>query len=509
MVQLFLFLLMFGLGIPAKNDIDYETAHLDRRLTALRTSQKITIDGRLDEAAWMNAPVATDFVQNEPREGESSAEPTEVRVLYDSQNIYFAAYMHDSKAKNIVITDLKKDFLSDGGDSFEIVLDTFHDGRNGYIFTTNAAGAKADSQMIDDGREINTNWDGVWYVKTNIVDDGWIAEIAIPFKTFKFRESEAQTWGINFHRNLRSGIRNEDSFWAPLPRIYSIQRVSLAGTLEGLEAIKPGFNIRFKPYVSSSYGQNRITGTDKKSGDFGFDAKYGVTTGLTLDLTYNTDFSQVEADEQQINLTRFSLFFPEKREFFLENSGIFKFGIAGGGGNGNSSVNGRINQAPTDVFFFSRTIGISSTNDAVPILGGARLTGRAGSFELGALNMQQRQDGNSPAANFTVARIKRNIMSNSDIGVMMMNKEISDSGSFNRVIGTDANLRFGQYFSVNGYVAKSSSPGIKSDNNEGNLGGNYTDRKWALVGTYTYIEQNFINDMGYTPRRGVQRDQTT
>jgi hypothetical protein len=495
---------MLGLSGPNKNDVDYETAHLERRIKTVRISEKIEIDGKLDEAAWANAPIATDFLQSEPKEGEPSAELTEVRVLYDNQNIYFGAYLHDSKIKNIVVTDLKKDFSGDGGDTFEVVLDTFHDERNGYIFSTNAAGAKFDSQMINEGRENNSNWDGVWYVKTRTVDDGWIAEIAIPFRTLKFRQNEAQTWGINFHRNLRSGVRNEDSYWSPLPRIYNLNRVSLAGTLEGLEGIKPGSNIRLKPYVTSSYAQNKLTGVNRKEGDFGFDAKYGLTAGLTLDLTYNTDFAQVEADEQQINLTRFSLFFPEKREFFLENSGIFKFGATNnfGGGGG---LNGRINQPSNDVFFFSRNIGLSSTNEAVPILGGTRLTGRAGAFEVGLLNMQQREYKGSNATNFTVGRLKRNILANSDIGVMVMDKEVKDSARFNRVAGADANLRFGQFTTVNALVARSSSPGVNSDNMNANLGFQYLDRRWMAKGSYATIQDNFINEMGYNPRRGIQR----
>src|SRR5215510_12092217 len=361
-------MLILGLSGPNKNDIDYETAHLERRIEALKISEKITIDGKLDEAAWTKSPVAKDFLQSEPREGEPSAELTEVRVLYDNQNIYLGAYLHDSRVKDIVINDLKKDFSGDGADSFEIVLDTFHDERNGYIFGTNPGGAKADSQMINEGRENNSSWDGVWYVGTSMADDGWIAEIAIPFRTFKFREGETQTWGLNFHRNLRSGGRNEDSFWAPIPRIYNLNRVSLAGTLEELGGIKPGSNIRFKPYAISSYAQNKLRDISKGDADVGFDVKYGVTAGLTWDFTYNTDFAQVEADEQQINLTRISLFFPEKREFFLENSGIFKFGGADLGG----AAGGRSNSLPNDTFFFSRSIGIASDGNEVPILGGTR-----------------------------------------------------------------------------------------------------------------------------------------
>ena len=443
------------------SDINYETAHLERRLKATRTSETITIDGTLSETAWSDASVATNFSQSLPKEGQPAVEATDVRVLYDSENIYFGVYAHDSHSDRIIINELKKDFSTDPSDTVELVLDTFHDQRNGYLFWTNAAGARGDAQMINEGREVNANWDGVWYVKTRIIEDGWIAEIAIPFKALKFRETDIQTWGINFHRHLRSDGSNEDSYWSPVQRVYNIQRVSLAGTLEDLEGIKPGSNIRMKPYITSSFAQNGATGVRKGDGDFGFDAKYGISAGLTWDFTYNTDFSQVEADDQQINLTRFNLFFPEKREFFLENSGIFKFG----GADPNppqSPTSGRQNQVATDVLFFSRNIGLTSDGTAVPILGGTRLTGRAGSYELGFLNMQQREYGQSHATNFTVGRVKHNIFANSDVGVIVLNKELKDSPLYDRVLGTDANLRFGQYTTVNASLAKSSLPGITS-----------------------------------------------
>jgi hypothetical protein len=494
--------LLLSLQLAGSDGGNYEAVRVEKRLTAIRTSEPITIDGRLTEAAWTSAAVGSDFVQSEPKEGQPATEQTEVRVLHDSRNIYFGVRLHDSQARRVVIGDLKKDFSGENGDNFEIVLDTFHDRRNGYVFWTNAAGAKGDSQMVNEGRENNANWDAVWYVKTELDEDGWIAEIAIPFKSLKFREDEVQTWGINFHRNLRSDVRNEDSFWSPLPRIYGINRVSLAGTLEGLEGIKPGSNFRLKPYVTASYAQNRVAGINKRDGDFGFDAKYGITAGLTWDFTYNTDFSQVEADEQQINLTRFNLFFPEKREFFLENSGIFKFGgdtitLGGGGGSGRG--------AGSDVFFFSRTIGISPDNEAVPILGGTRLTGRTGAYEIGVLTMQQRGYKEFNPTNFTVGRLKRNILANSDIGVMVLNKEVKDSGHFNRVVGTDANLRFGQDLTVNAFVAKSSTPGVHSDDMLSRIGFAYQDRTWQFKSAYSEVQENFNNEMGYFPRKGVKR----
>jgi hypothetical protein len=475
-------------------ELNYASARYERRLEAVKTEEKITIDGRLDEASWGRAPVAANFIQNEPRPGEPASEQTEVRVLYDDDNIYFGFLMKDSRAEKLVINELDKDFTRTSADSVDVVLDTFRDERNGYWFSTNAAGAKYDAQMINEGRAVNDDWDGIWYVKTSRNSDSWIAEMAIPFKTLKFRNSDIQTWGINFHRKLRSDNRNEDSYWSPLPRIYGIQRVSLAGTLENLEGIKPGANLKVTPYILGSLlgtGQ----GAMEKDGDVGFDAKYGISTGFTWDFTYNTDFSQVEADIQQINLTRFSLFFPEKRDFFLENSGIFQFG-----GGGAFTMGGDM------IFFFSRRIGLSDDGQAIPILAGTRLTGRAANWEIGLLNMQQEEFENTPATNFTVARVRRNILANSDVGFMMNNKE-TEGPHYNRVFGADANFRFGQSVTVNGYIAKSFSPlaGKDRENWASNLGFNYQDGTYTVDVAYTDIQQNFTDEMGFVPRTGIRK----
>jgi len=486
-------------------EINYESARLERRLKAVRTAERVTVDGRLDEPAWSQAPVATGFIQNDPRPDEPASEKTEVRVLYDNENLYIGVYAYDSETGRLIISDLSKDFNKDSGDSLDIVLDTFRDERNGYVFATNPAGAKWDAQMANEGRETNDNWDGVWHVQSRIVADGWIAEIAIPFRTLKFREQDVQTWGINFQRKIRR--KNEDSYWSPLPRIYSVERVSLAGTLEDLEGVKPGANVRVKPYVVGSFGQ--FSDGDKDyTGDIGIDAKYGLTTGLTWDFTYNTDFSQVEADEQQINLTRFSLFFPEKREFFLENSGIFQFGATDRfmptGGGGVAGGTGGPRQSGNDlILFFSRQIGLSQDGEAIPILGGTRLTGRVGTYELGLLNIQQRESGDINATNFTVARLRRNILSNSDIGVMLVNKEVQDSPHYNRVLGADANFRFGQAVMANAYLVKSFTPAGADKDLAGRVGFNYKDNTWDLRASYISIQEDFVNEMGFASRLGI------
>ena len=481
--------------------IDYATARLDRHVEPVRAAGSITLDGVLDEPAWTNAPVAHDFIQNDPREGEPATFDTDVRVLYDDAALYFGVFAKDDEPDRIIVNDIKKDFNTNNSDGFRIILDTFHDERNGYAFATNPAGAKWDAQMANEGRENNANWDGIWDVVTTVTETGWYAEIRIPFRTLKFNSSDAQSWGMNFERKLRR--LNEDSYWAPVPRIYDLNRVSMAGTVEGMRGLRPGKNLRIKPYAASSSSTLRGRGT---AGDFdgGLDVKYGVTTGLVWDFTVNTDFSQVEADEQQVNLTRFSLFFPEKRDFFLENSGIFQFGTNdgqfGGGGQGGGGGGGREMR-----LFFSRRIGLSEAGEPIPILGGTRLTGRQGAFSLGVLNIQQREANRVAAANFTAFRLRRDILANSDIGAILLNKE-QGGPQFNRVAGVDANFRFGD-LSANAYLARSFSPdamtSASGNTYASRAGFDYETRTWRFQSGYSGIGERFNDESGFVPRQGI------
>ena len=478
--------------------INYETARLERRLVAVRASGTIVVDGMLDEPAWSNAPLASHFVQNDPREGEPATYDTEVRLLYDDDALYFGVFAKDDEPGRLIVNDLKKDFNTGNSDGFRIILDTFHDARNGYQFATNPAGAKWDSQMANEGRERNADWDGIWDVMTRVTETGWYAEIRIPFRTLKFVSSDTQTWGLNFERKVRR--LNEDSYWSPVPRIYDVERVSLAGTVEGMRGLRSGKNLRFKPYAA---GASNSIGSAATRGDFdaGLDVKYGVTTGLVSDFTVNTDVSQVEADEQQVNLTRFSLFFPEKRDFFLENSGIFQFGTNagqfGGGGGGGGAREMQL--------FFSRRIGLSDEGEPIPILGGTRLTGRQGAYSVGLLNIQQREQSTHPSTNFTALRLRRNILANSDIGAIVLNKE-QGGPLFNRIAGFDANFRFGD-LTLNTYLARSFSPESETPD-RGNAyasraGFNYQTRTWQGQTGYSGIGDQFDDQMGYVPRLGI------
>jgi uncharacterized protein DUF5916/cellulose/xylan binding protein with CBM9 domain len=478
-----------------------------RRLQAVHAAGKITLDGMLDEPTWAEASLANHFIQNEPREGEPATFDTEVRILYDNDALYFGVFAKDDEPARIIVNDLKKDFNTGSGDGFLIILDTFHDQRNGYQFAVNPAGAKWDAQMVNEGRENN----GIWDVATRIAETGWYAEIRIPFRTLRFSGEEAEAWGVNFERKLRR--LNEDSYWAPVPRIYDIQQVSLAGTLEQMQGMRPGKDLRVKPYALTS--ANKTTPLDT-AGDFdaGFDVKYGITSGLTWDFTVNTDFSQVEADEQQINLSRFNLFFPEKRDFFLENSGIFQFGGGFGGfGNPGTAASGtgggtstRQNASQEMRLFFSRRIGLSENGlVSIPILAGTRLTGREGRYSVGALNIQQREAGPFPATNFTAVRLRRDILANSDVGVILLDKE-EGGPHYNRAAGVDANFRFG-YLNLNGYLAKSFSPHSAEPGSGRDYAtraaASYQDRKWTFRTRFDGIGDRFNDEMGFVPRQGV------
>ena len=464
-----------------------------RKVVALRIEGKISIDGNLDEAEWSRAQPAADFIQNDPATGEPATERTEVRILYDDENLYIGAYCFDSEGPDgLVITEMKRDYGPRENDHFSMIFDTFDDNRNGFIFGTNPSGAKRDGQTGGDGAEISFDWDGIWDVETQITESGWQIEMVIPLTTLRFRELETQVWGVNFGRRIRR--KNESTYWSPIPRPHTMSRVSYAGTLEGVNGMHQGRNLYIKPYLSAPVVRQEDDDVDFLP-DIGLDAKFAVTSNLTLDLTVNTDFAQVEADQQQINLTRFSLFFPEKREFFLENASIFEFG---------KSTRGFGRESSRDIIpFFSRRIGISG-GELVPILGGARLTGKVGHYTLGVLSIQADDFEETPSTNFTVGRISRELFRNSDIGGIFINKKLKD-GDYNRTYGFDANFKFFNYLDVVPFVLKTETPGQEGQDMAVNLSVAWNDSFWDIQGEYLDIEENFNPEVGFVPRTGIHK----
>lgn len=464
-----------------------------KKVTALYIKSKIVIDGNLDEPEWTQAQPAKDFIQTDPSMGEPATEPTEVRVLYDDKNLYIGVYCFDSAGdKELIITDMRRDFRPRDNDHFSMVFDTFDDNRNGFIFGTNPSGAQRDGQVGGDGAQISFDWDGIWDVKTKTTESGWQIEMVIPFTTLRFRELHTQVWGVNFGRRIRR--KNESTNWSPIPRPHTTSRVSFAGTLEGLNGIGQGRNLYFKPYLSAPVVRQVDDDVDFVP-EAGLDVKYALSSGLTLDLTVNTDFAQIEADEQQINLTRFSLFFPEKREFFLENASIFQFGKSAR----------RFGPASSrDVIpFFTRRIGISR-GQLVPILVGARVSGKAGHYTLGILSMQTDEFEDIPSANFTVGRLRGDLFRNSDIGVIFVNKQESD-GEFNRTYGFDANLKFFNYLDVVPFILKTDTSAKEGEDTAANISVSWTDPFWDIQAEYLSIEENFNPEVGFVPRTGIRK----
>jgi len=475
-----------------------DTRQARKTVTALRVVSTITVDGELDEQEWTLAEPATDFIQQNPHTGEPSTERTEVRLLYDDENLYIGVYCFDSAGpEGLVVNRVNRDFSGFDDDGFGILLDTFEDNRNGFIFNTNPQGAKRDAQAGGDGSSYNGDWDAIWHVQTRITEAGWQAEIAIPFKSLRFHEAESHNWGVNFSRRIRR--KNEETHWSPIPRPFGMSRVSQAGTLEGISGLRQGMNLQVKPYLSVPVVRLEGDDVDFKP-EVGLDVKYGVSSQLTLDLTLNTDFAQVEADNQQINLTRFSLFFPEKREFFLENASIFQFGRQGGV----RRIGGRLITDSDVIPFFSRRIGISEEGRLIPVLGGARLSGRAGPYTLGLFSMQTDEFEQTPSTNFSVIRVSRDVLQRSDVGGIFVNKE-QGSGQHNRTYGIDGNFNFLNHLDVTSFFLKTETPDVGNEDMAGNITAAWNDQRMELEGQYLVVGENFNPEVGFVPRKGMEK----
>lgn len=472
-----------------------------RQVTAVQTATPVTVDGALDDEVWSRATPATGFIQADPLEGQPASEATEVRLAYDADYLYLGVLCRDTTPAGIVVNDIRKDFATGSQDTFDVLLDTFGDHRNGFVFSTNAEGAKADTQMANEGRDVNPNWDAVWWVAATTTAEGWTAEFRIPFKTLRFEAGDGHTWGVNFARRVRR--KNEVSYWSPVTRAFNIYRASAAGTLTGLPPLRPGRNMRIKPFLVG--GAVRAVGEPEFGGDFsgGVDFKAGITPSLTFDATVNPDFAQAEADEQQVNLTQFSLFFPEKREFFLENSGIFYFGDIPR----NKRQASRFSPPEEDLLlFFSRRIGLTASGAQQPLYGGVRLTGRAGAYGLGFMTMQSEADGGLPGNNYTVARVRRDIFKSSDLGAIVLSREpAGDSSDFNHVAGIDANFRFFKNLSINSFAARSSSPGETRNENSAKVAIGWEDSLKRMGMSIMTIGEGFKDDIGFVRRVGVTR----
>ncbi|MBA3338825.1 MAG: carbohydrate binding family 9 domain-containing protein, partial [Geodermatophilaceae bacterium] len=472
-------------------------------MRAVRTTRPPVIDGRPDEPEWLRADSATDFVQQLPTTGAKPIYRTVVRVLYDADHLYVSSINYDPTPGRAITAGIQRDFLPSNSDAFALTLDTYADRRNSFLFLINPKGAVRDEQTYDDSRTIVEAWEGVIDVRTATVrmpsgDSAWTVEMAIPLRTLRFDGTRGvQDWGINFLRRVRRV--NETSYWSPLERQYRVHRMSKAGTLTGLQGLRQGRNLQIKPYVvaSNAQGAQVLAGASGTKSDVGGDLKYGVTPALTLDLTYNTDFSQVEVDQEQVNLTRFSRFFPERRDFFIENAGAFTFGDV-------EERNFRMGASLRDFTLFnSRRIGITPDGRPVPILGGGRVSGRVGAWNVGLLDMQTRRLDSIPGEQFAVGRARRNVFGNSDVGVLVSSR--SGNGSYNRSYGADANLRPLPNMVINSYVAASDAPGDSSDGYAARASLGYRGRLWNSSAMWKRVSDQFDPGLGFVKRRGMQQ----
>jgi len=492
-----------------------------REAEAVYTEIPPIIDGLEDTGIWDNATIFDNFIAREPVYGIEPEEPTIVKMLYDDNNIYFYARMYDSRPESIQKKEMKRDGQVRYDDSFVILLDTFHDHRNCFYFATNSNGSRYDSYITDNGRDVNEDWDGIWVCKAGIDSQGWYAEIAIPLRTLRFKEGNT-TWGINFNRTFRR--TREQSMWLPPSMEYGrggYYQVQKYGHLNNLYKIGNHSNLFVKPYVLSGYERRYRIGDSEAPKEIGVDIKYGITTNITTDLTYNTDFAQVEADEDVVNLSRFSLYYPEKRDFFLEGAGIFDFGVpridryyrAGKVGRFSQSLRqlsaGQSGNSPF-LLFYSRTIGLHNGTN-IPILGGAKITGRSGHYSIGLLDIFTDKFSISdslysqqtlPQKNYTVARIKRDISDRSNIGVIAYHKGEMGKKYENAAFGIDGNFYWGQYTLITN-ASKTFTPGLKGDDLQAYAELNYRRQQYYWDVTFLHVGENYNPEMGFLSRKDI------
>jgi len=464
------------------------------------------VDGRLDDPAWKDAAPFTGFLQREPSLGAPASERTEVRILSDGEALYIGAWMHDREPTAIVPGEKIRDGQLQNSDYFAVILDTYHDLQNGFVFATTPAGIEYDGQVTREGEGggvqqtgqtsmqsgtmggFNVNWDGSWTVATFVDSLGWYAEFRIPFSTLRYGSGDPQRWGLNLARVIRR--KNEESYWSAIPRQFNLYRLSLAGTLTDLKV--PARRVAtLTPYVTGSVKRDFLTQSDAVlHQDVGADAKIGLTPSLTLDLTYNTDFAQVEVDDQRVNLTRFPLFFPEKRPFFLENAGIFSAGT------------------PQAVeLFFSRRIGIDSVGNPLRITGGGRLSGRAGGTTVGLLEIltDDPQRGR-PGQSFTVARVMREISRRSRLGVMGVQRVSRGAGEdYNRTYAVDGRFGFGDALTLDWWGAKTETPGRSGDDLGYSARAGFLTNDWNNSARIVQVGSDFNPEVGFLNRLGGYR----
>jgi hypothetical protein len=490
--------LLNGPPPPAPPDVIARDAEGRATIRAVRVSGPMQIDGALDEALYAS-PAMTDFVQVEPQLGDPATEKTEVWMGFDGDNVYISFRCWDSQPDRRVTKDMRRDgsAMFSGDDVVYFFIDTFYDRRNGATFTINSLGGRSDGQVTGD--QYNGDWNPIYDLAAGRFEGGWTVEVALPFKSLRYRAGEAQLWGFNASRTVR--WRNEISVLVPVPPwrgLSAARQAQLAGTVVGIEAPSGSKNLEIKPYAVSSVSTNRTVSPrvlNDVTGDVGMDLKYGLTQNLVADFTYNTDFAQVEADEQQVNLTRFSLFFPEKREFFLENQGTFAFG-------GTAASQG----TDVPILFYSRRIGLNG-NLPVAIDGGGRLTGRAGRYSIGLLDIQTDDAPLAPATNFSAVRVKRDVLRRSSVGLLYTGRSVSQLGTGrNAAYGVDGVFNFFNYLTISSYWARTDTGALASGDDTSYRGQlDYVGDRYGVQIGHLAVGSRFNPEVGYVRRADIRR----
>ena len=472
-------------------------------LRAVRLTVPLRIDGGLDEALYREVPPISEFIQVEPQPGAPATERTDVWISYDEDNVYVSVRCWDTSMDTLIATEMRRDATTmwQGNDIVSVIFDPFYDHRNSIAFTINPLGGRSDGTVTNQ-RQYSSDWNPVWSLKTGRFEGGWTVEAAYPFKSLRYGPGREQVWGFNLMRVKRS--KNEVSAITRVPPARgqsAVQEAAYTATVVGLEAPSGGRTLDFKPYVTSNVTTDRSTGVSNDPGsDIGFDGKYSITQNLTTDFTYNTDFAQVEVDEQQVNLTRFSLFFPEKRDFFLENQGTFAFGGV--------AVNNTFQVADAPILFYSRRIGLNRGR-TVPIDVGGRLTGRAGRYSLGVVNLQTGDEATTatPSTNFSVVRVKRDILRKSSVGLIATNRSVgSSSAGSNQSYGVDGMFTFYENVQINTYWARTATEGRRGNDRSYRAQLDYPGDRYGLQLEHLVIGADFNPEVGFVRRSDMVRD---
>lgn len=499
---LFVFLCLSTIGYSQTTDLNNDILTRPTAVAVPIETDPLMDGNILKDEVWQKIKPFGGLLQSQPNYGQAASERTEIRIAYTEHTFYVAVVCYDSDPDGLVVSDARRDALLDNTDAFLFIVDTYKDNQNGFIFGTNSLGVEYDAQVDNEGQGnqntnrqqggtiggFNLNWDGSWKVRTSVHAEGWSAEFAIPLRTIRFQPGK--DWGINFRRNIRK--TNEIAYWSPMPIGFNLNRLSLAGTLTGLN-LKTPRNLKVIPYVLGQLAKDYEANDPKAkfTPEVGGDIKFSITPSLTLDLTYNTDFAQVEVDEQQVNLDRFNLFFPEKRPFFLENAGLFSVG------------------SPGEVdLFFSRRIGIGDDGNIVPIIGGARLSGKLDRTNVGLLTMltDEVEDAGIQKNNFTVARVNHEFKGRSALGAAFINRSgIGIQDDFNSTIAIDGKLGLGRKARMTGFYAQTNGPMDTINEHSFRLKTDYVWNSWEIGGGYTEVGEGFNPEVGFLQRSAFRK----